>query len=77
MIDDQLGDSFGVCPCGSAWFELANPADAESDELGPAVCIDLEGNVTGYAAMLICVQCGLDWYPARLETGPSHLRLVE
>lgn len=69
-------DDFGTCPCGSAWFNLL-PHDEDTMDALAAVCIDMEGGVTGYAGKLACVDCGLDWNPAlKLKQTSSHLRVV-
>lgn len=70
--------TFGSCGCGNAWFELAVPDDAENCEVGPAVCIDVDGNISGYAGKLVCIECGLDWNPhVVFEPGRGHLRVVK
>ena len=73
-IDD---DGFGSCVCGSGWFTLEYPDDADQDLSVPAVCISLEGEITGYAGKLVCTCCGLDWDPTkRFRLTRSHLRVV-
>lgn len=70
-------NSFGSCICGGAWFELALPDDAEGTDCPPAVCIDVEGNINGYAGKLVCIECGTDWDPHCVFTpGSGHLRVV-
>lgn len=76
MHDDE---SFGQCVCGSAWFRLEVPDDyvAEQIDLGPAVCIDAHGSITGYAGKLVCIGCERDWDPnVTFKPTRSHLRVV-
>ncbi len=71
MIDDDIG----WCRCGAAWFELQQYDDLDVDpEIGPAMCIDPEGSVTGYAGKLVCIECGEDWTPAQQ---PAVLQVLE
>lgn len=70
-------DGFGSCVCGNAWFELSVPDEAEGAEVGPAVCIDMDGNISGYAGKLVCIDCGQDWNPnVVFHPGRGHLRVV-
>lgn len=72
-----MDDPVGTCRCGSPWFYLEIPEDDESSSLEPAVCINAEGDITGYAGQLVCCDCGKIWEPnARCERGLRHLRLV-
>lgn len=76
--DDGSGDDIGWCACGNAWFALAHPEDADDwpDPLvPPAVCIDPEGDITGYAGNLVCIECGRLWTREYLPPVPQ-LRLV-
>ena len=78
-MNDVDDDTFGQCVCGSGWFELALPDDLpEEATCGPAVCIDTNGLVTGYAGKLVCLECGVDWDPhVRFKATRSFLRVVE
>lgn len=49
----------GVCPCGSAWFELTRAAGDEGDLVG--VTIDRQGRITGRTGALKCIECGWEW----------------
>lgn len=63
MSDGEL-EGIGWCACGAAWFELAPFEDTDADaDIGAAVCISPEGDVTGYAGRLVCTECGEDWAP--------------
>lgn len=70
MIDKE--DDIGFCPCGGAWFEVLPPEDADENEVG-VVCVDTEGEVTGYAGRLACAECYREWAP---NNPGRHLRLV-
>lgn len=70
-------EGYGQCGCGSAWFELEAPDEAEEYDPVPAVCIDTDGNITGYAGKLVCISCGADWDPNVKFKPRGHLRVVE
>lgn len=74
-----MSDDYGSCPeCGDAWFDIAKPPDApfSTDPLSkPGVCIDDEGNVTGYAGVLSCLGCGAIWRHKNPQR--PFLRLVQ
>lgn len=73
-LDDE---DFGSCPCGSAWFVLEVPDEAVGD-CRPAVCIDEDGNINGFAGKLVCIECEQDWNPElRFRRTRSHLRIVD
>ncbi len=78
---DPLGadPGFGQCVgCGEAWFELRHMLDDDrpyNDGVGPAVCIDRDGVITGFAGRLVCVGCGADWVPGGVFRG--GLRVVK
>lgn len=78
LVDDDGGGDIGWCPCGGAWFALAVPDDADDwpDPLvPPAVCISPQGDITGYAGNLRCIECGRLWAVQPEEPRPQ-LRLV-
>lgn len=76
--DLNLDEGYGQCVCGSAWFRLEQLDEIDEDDVGPAVCIDPDGGVTGYAGKLVCVECEVDWNPnMRFKRAKGHLRLVE
>lgn len=47
-----------TCRCGSVWFDLVG-----RDGQPPAVTVNLEGTVTGYAGELACRSCGMQQLP--------------
>lgn len=73
----MLGDDedLGMCPCGSAWFEICVPEGADWNA-DPAVCISSDGSITGYAGILRCVDCNTDWSPEYQFRMRRHLRVV-
>lgn len=54
--------------CGSAWFHLAPPPEAEGDAVG--IVLDHDGHITGWAGVIVCMECDEPWQPR------PQLRLV-
>lgn len=73
----EADDDYGQCGCGEAWFELQPPEDVDVEDPVPAVCIDMQGNITGYAGKLVCISCGEDWNPNVKFKRRGHLRVVQ
>jgi hypothetical protein len=75
---EDYDEGYGQCVCGCAWFTIEPEAEVDTvSEVGAAVCIDTEGNVTGYAGKLVCVECETDWDPNVRFKPHGHLRAVE
>jgi hypothetical protein len=45
---------YATCPCGEAWFELRDGPEATPNG---AVCMTLDGSVTGYTGRPHCISC--------------------
>jgi hypothetical protein len=70
-------EDYGSCPCGCAWFRIAPYDDSAGDDEA-AVCVSLDGEITGYAGKLACIDCGADWDPnLRFRPTTGHLRIVD
>lgn len=78
MVEAPPPEDYATCPCGSAWFRLDVPP-GEDAQPGPAISMDQEGNITSYAGVPFCTECGQEWYPnlgLDVQLAPPQLRLV-
>lgn len=69
-----MNDGYAECNCGSAWFELRPGRRTTGDgevQLPGVVSLSSDGQVTGYAGIFLCSECGEEWIPAR-----ERLRVV-